>query len=70
MRDPERIDRIINKLRKYWLIYPDLRLGQIIVNASGTNDPFYVEDDEMENGINKLFNIEKSIDILMNKELK
>jgi hypothetical protein len=34
MRDPKRIQRIINLLHAYWVKYPDLRLGQIIGNAT------------------------------------
>ena len=51
MRDPERIETIINELEKYWKKNPDYRLGQIIANCvrDGTGrvncDPFYVEDD-------------------------
>jgi len=45
MRKPERIDPIIERLRSLWHTNPDLRLGQIIVNAFGTADPFYVEDE-------------------------
>lgn len=53
MRDPQRIDRIINKLRKYWKTYPDLRLCQMIFNVATQlseemGDMFYVEDDEFE----------------------
>lgn len=48
MRDPERIDRIIARLRVVWKQNPDLRLGQIIGNAFSYpfgNDPYYVEDE-------------------------
>ena len=52
MRDPARIDRILELLRAYWMHYPDLRLGQIVV---GTIRPvescpqvFYAEDDVVE----------------------
>ena len=52
MRDPARIDRVLALLRAYWKRYPDLRLGQIVVNAAtGTwagIDPFYMEDDALE----------------------
>lgn len=55
MRDPARINRIIERLRRYWLANPDLRLTQIVVNAVGPSDPaphiFYVEDDVVEAGI-------------------
>jgi hypothetical protein len=49
-RDPARIEPMIAQLRALWLSKPDWRLGQIIVNAS-TADPFYVEDDEMRDGL-------------------
>jgi hypothetical protein len=32
MRDPERIDRILEKLGKIWKLVPDQRLGQILEN--------------------------------------
>ena len=49
MRDPHRIDRIISKLRALWHACPDLRLGQIVVNATPPRrDTFHVEDDELE----------------------
>lgn len=46
-RNAERIDIVLSALRAYWLANPDLRLGQMVVNAAGTADPFYVEDDQM-----------------------
>ena len=51
MRDVNRIEIILDKLKIYWLKNPDLRLGQIISNLgcqiSGNSDPFYIEDDLM-----------------------
>ena len=47
-RDPERVGRIAEKLARAWAMAPDLRLGQLVVNLTGTADPFYVEDDNME----------------------
>jgi hypothetical protein len=41
MRDPNRIPRVIALLTEYWTRYPDLRLGQIIMNftpSSGVCD--------------------------------
>ena len=54
MRDPERIDRIVELLRRYWHQYPDQRLGQLIVNVTGSSDPFYREDDETEQRLREL----------------
>jgi hypothetical protein len=59
MRDPRRIDRVIELLRSYWHANPDLRLGQIIINFTpprfrdicehgGSVDPYHVEDSEWE----------------------
>ena len=48
MRDPNRIDPMLDLLRTYWKENPDLRLGQIIANISRMSgrgaDPFYMED--------------------------
>jgi hypothetical protein len=54
MRDPRRIDPIIERLRAYWLANPDLRLGQIVVNATPSRDEtrtFYCEDHLLSDGI-------------------
>lgn len=52
MRPKERIPRILEKLEEYWKDNQDLRLGQILSNASyiknHTNDPFYLVDREFE----------------------
>lgn len=50
MRDPKRIDPLLEELRKYWKNNPDLRLGQIISNTAriaGHSDPFFIEDGDM-----------------------
>jgi uncharacterized protein YihD (DUF1040 family) len=48
MRDPARIDRILELLREVWTRSPDLRLGQLIVNAVQPRGPcpevFSIED--------------------------
>ena len=59
MRDPERITHILQKLERYWVQHPDLRLGQLIENAKAMAtrseiDTFYVEDDVMERGLDAL----------------
>ena len=51
MRNPERIDTILQKLEIYWRKNPDLRLGQIIGNAKGG---FYTEDNVIEEELDKL----------------
>jgi uncharacterized protein YihD (DUF1040 family) len=54
MRNPNRIDRTINKLRMLWHTNPDLRLGQLIANLTDEGeDIFHVEDDKIEDRIDK-----------------
>lgn len=52
MRDPARIDRMIERLRELWRRYPDQRLGQLLVNVIRPGEPcprvFYAEDDDTE----------------------
>jgi uncharacterized protein YihD (DUF1040 family) len=45
MRDPKRIDKVLNIIRMFWKQEPDLRLMQLLMNALGPGDPFHVEDD-------------------------
>ncbi len=48
MRDPARIEQILDLLREVWARSPDLRLGQLIVNAVRPAEPcpevFSIED--------------------------
>ena len=57
-RDPERIDPMIETLRKAWHKYPDLRLGPLVdacaAMAGGNADAFNIEDDRLLQGIKKL----------------
>lgn len=51
MRDPSRIDRVIETIRRTWHLVPDWRLGQLACNLGrecGSWDSFYVEDDKLE----------------------
>lgn len=59
MRDPERIDRMIEKLRVIWKARPDLRLTQLTscaANNGGWNrlDTFSCEDDVTELGLDEM----------------
>jgi len=64
-RPEERIDPMLNELRKAWLARPDQRLGQMIGNAARGpmtptqqwgeyRDPFNVQDDEMWAGLTRM----------------
>lgn len=48
MRDPNRINRVVELLRAAWLAEPDLRLGQLLSHIAGTGDVFYIEDGVIE----------------------
>lgn len=58
MRDLNRIEPMLQLLREVWMESPDLRLGQIIVNALRPSDQvpvvFYAEDDKMAEGLRGL----------------
>lgn len=52
MRDPARIDRILELVEKLWHDSPDLRLTQLIMNVLYmSSDPYYVEDDRLEEAL-------------------
>ena len=55
MRDPARIDDLIAALRAAWMQSPDLRLGQLIVNAIRPTEPcpeiFHAEDETILRGL-------------------
>lgn len=47
MRDPARIDGVLAALRVAWGENPDLRLGQLIAAAADSDDPYYIEDNDL-----------------------
>lgn len=56
MRDPNRIDNVIEKVRRIWKLVPDWRLGQLICNIArdgGGWNSFYFEDDALETFIDQ-----------------
>lgn len=44
-RDPERIEPMLERLEEAWKLYPDMRLGQLIVVSAKSNNLFGLEDD-------------------------
>jgi len=62
MREINRRDEILKLLDQIWTKFPDWRLGQILVNATGeTGDMFYIEDDRLIKDLKelkKIWNIE------------
>lgn len=51
VRDPRRIDEVLHAIKRVWELNPDLRFGQLVVNAIRPAQPcpgvFYAEDDEV-----------------------
>jgi hypothetical protein len=51
MRDPKRIEPILEEIRRIWTACPDLRLAQLLVNVIRSPEPcpqiFYFEDDKL-----------------------
>jgi len=54
MRDPERIERVLNSIREVWELQPDLRLLQLLFHILADLGPlvernlFYLEDHSLE----------------------
>lgn len=56
MRNPQRIKPLVRKLMGVWMANPDLRLGQLMFFVSRgytETDIFYVEDDVMEEALDR-----------------
>ena len=63
MRDPNRIKPFLETIEKCWGQVPDWRFGQLIENLKrrlDIKDLFYIEDEELEEAIKKIFNIKES----------
>ena len=58
IRDPNRIDSVLTAIRDVWIQHPDMRLGQLIVNAIQPVTPnaetFHTEDFPLVNKLGKL----------------
>ena len=60
MRNPERIDEVLQVLSDAWHKVPDWRLGQLLCNLQSVagDDLFYVEDGKFIKMLEEYFNIE------------
>lgn len=45
MRNPQRIDNILERLKIVWKDNPDLRLGQLLLTVVDADRLFYIEDE-------------------------
>lgn len=55
MRDPSRIDTILQGVKDVWSTVPDLRLGQLLLNALPDPALYYLEDEELIKYLNKYY---------------
>jgi len=59
-RDPARIDRILESLGKLWKYFPDMRLGQLLINFTffvpppQSSNMWHQEDHETERLLKKM----------------
>ena len=59
MRDPKRINPILQKFEKVWNQYPDIRFGQLVFNLlsnSKCKNMFYIEDTDFEIILDNIIN--------------
>ena len=55
MRDPKRIDVILQEISAIWHKYPDMRLGQLIGNVLEGPSLYYVEDDSLVKALKDVY---------------
>ena len=59
MRDPNRIDGVLQEISNIWHKCPDLRLGQLIGNVLEGVSLYYVEDDGLVNALKDMYENEE-----------
>ena len=47
MRDPKRIPEILHEVQRVWEAFPDLRLGQLLLNCVSDPALYYIEDEDL-----------------------
>ena len=56
MRDVNRVDPILDRLKALWKRKPDLRPGQLIPNVLQDPMPYYIEDEGLIDILGKIYN--------------
>lgn len=58
MRNPERINKLLDLVKKIWFKNPDLRLLQLLIDALPieNRDPYYIEDDLLVDFLEDFYN--------------
>ncbi len=60
MRDPERIEPMLETIKEIWKENPDLRLGQLLCNAVPESLIYYIEDEALIEAVKKYYkNLER-----------
>ena len=55
MRDPNRIDGVLQAIKDIWVKCPDMRLGQLIGNVLEGPSLYYVEDDGLVSALKDMY---------------
>lgn len=55
MRDPIRINRIMNLIKRIWKKNVDYRLFQLLGNCFNAGDNYYIEDNELEKKLRAIY---------------
>jgi len=55
MKDPKRIEKIIELVKEIWLKHPNLRLTQLIANGFEAKDLYYVDDEKLEKALREKY---------------
>jgi hypothetical protein len=53
-RDPDRIGRLLTEIERIWRLHPDLRLAQLLMNATGDLN-YNQEDEELLEALKKVY---------------
>lgn len=62
MRNPNRIKGILEQLEEIWSKYPDLRLGQLLLNVLGDPALYYIEDQALMDYLKNYYKVGKEED--------
>ena len=62
MRDVNRIEPMLETIRKIWLEHPDYRLMQLLGNVYGARDPYYIEDEDILSKLERMYLPERGIE--------
>lgn len=59
MRDINRIEPLLDLIESVWKRYPDLRLGQLILNVTQEDKLYYLEDTDLKMLLEERYNLKE-----------